>query len=340
MLYIRADGNATIGTGHIMRCLSVAEAYRINKGHVYFILADDSVRDLITGLNYPCMVLGTDYQNPGKEIDIIKPLIERDDKAIILADSYFFDKDYYEELGKLCPVACFDDDFRMDYPVDILINYNIYGIYLDQKETQYKNRKNLLGPKYAPLRRQFLGHSLALSRNVKNILLTTGGGDRYGAAVKICDEFLKRKEFEGCVINVVVGTVSPHGEAVKKFCMENPGRIEVWENVSDMASLMLKCDLALSAAGSTIYELCAMGVPTVCFYYAENQRMLAGCLEKDMGIVNAGDFSLDPEGVCKRLLDTAAILKDNFRARQIMNDLMKRTVDARGAARIAGELVR
>lgn len=115
-------------------------------------------------------------------------------------------------------------------------------------------------------------------------------------------------------------------------------RVKVHRQVTDMAGLMRGCDLAVTAGGTTVYELCALGVPFVCFSYAENQEALTAYVgQGDMGW-NAGEFHHDPKGTLERIdsLVRQALARPGLRQR--MSARARVLVDGRGAKRLAEAL--
>ena len=109
--------------------------------------------------------------------------------------------------------------------------------------------------------------------------------------------------------------------------------------MTEMAELMLQCDLAVTAGGTTIYELCALGVPFVCFSYAENQEALVDYAgRREIGL-DAGKYHYDPV----RTLENIGILVERAAAdaqqRREMSRRAARLVDGRGAVRLAEALL-
>ena len=127
MFYIRADGNAKVGMGHIMRCLSIAEAALELGSRPVFISADNDGRTIINGRGVECTVLDTDYTDMESELEKLARILNRED--IILVDSYCVTESYLRSLGEMCKTA-YLEDMGKPYPVNLLINYNIYALAL------------------------------------------------------------------------------------------------------------------------------------------------------------------------------------------------------------------
>ena len=127
-ILIRADANKAIGMGHIMRTLSIADAFVSDDCNVEFVIADDSVSKLIQSRGYKASILNSDYQRMDDEL-VLWPSTSPD---LIIVDSYYVTAPYLQSLksklkatgGKL---AYIDDVYTFPYPVDILIDYNAYA---------------------------------------------------------------------------------------------------------------------------------------------------------------------------------------------------------------------
>lgn len=339
MFYIRADGNSEIGMGHIMRCLSIAEAsYSEKKIKPVFILADACCRELISDRGFESIVLDTDYREMESELLAVSKILEKDD--IILVDSYQVTVKYYRELGKLCKTACLED-MGEPYPVDILINYNIYGTKLRAKyesnpDKEILPRKVLLGLEYMPLRNDFRsGLEYDVRDKVTDVMLTTGGSDPLYAAGSILEAITAFK-------NITIHTVSgPFNQNIDRLKLEY-GRCEnvvIYENLKDMKALMKKCDIVITATGSTIYEVSALGVPMICFYFAENQRQGADEIVHLTDIVNAGCFARDPKGTVNNIYIALLRSIGDLEYRRAIHFQEKRLVDGNGALRIVEKLM-
>ena len=194
MLYIRADGNTDIGMGHVMRCLAVAEAAadRDSLHPPVFITADEGCCSMIGDRGFRVIVLDTDFRDMMSELPRLKQLFQEEpdsDSTVLLVDSYQVSCDYYLELRKLVRVACFED-MGMAYPVDLLINYNIYapGLERNYAGTGQCPARVLLGAAYMPLRKAFQEPAgYVIREKVTDVIITTGGSDPYFAAAALTD---------------------------------------------------------------------------------------------------------------------------------------------------------
>lgn len=372
MFFVRADGNSILGLGHVMRCLSIAEALKMDGQNVHFIAADDAVAGMIMDKGFNVWILGTDYKDMEAELPAIRNLFSQMNvnHPVCLVDSYQVTKRYLEQLSLMAKVAMMDDIFLLDYPVDCVINYNIYGELLCEQPTDYPGRRLLTGVKYAPLRTQFIEKRLERAQEKnrlenhtkkqlekqpddkkktlgqKHILISTGGSDSLHLAEKITKCFLAKVNqgateniFYNCIFHVVCGAMNPNKETLLELEKENPEQVKIHIDVKDMASLMSQCDVAVTAAGSTVYELSTLGIPFVLYYFVDNQKLIAKYSMEILGVVNAGDFSKESEElILNRIMGEVdhLLTDDTYRINQSAR--LSSLVDGEGAKRIANEL--
>ncbi len=391
LIYIRTDANSTIATGHMMRCLSVANACLQKGMQVCFVVSDEESKSVFDSLAADAVspeymsflsvhILQTAlYDDLEKELPELTDMLVANKTDILLLDSYFVTPVYLEALSPVTKIAYIDDLRSFDYNVDLLINYDIIpDALMDEYKASYQNAgKCLLGGCYTPLRNQFQNQTFTVrnflpdddhtnlsgSRN-PDILITTGGSDPY----HFCLHFLQSAKHLPVTFHVVIGRLNTdrdelarYAEAVKVSASlpdEAICNVVLHENVTDMASLMLSCDFAVSAAGTTLYELCALGVPSVSYTMADNQMATADAFDAAGAVSYAGDirpardFSLRTcnashrpkinNKVIERIvkhLSKMTLMSDSFSKRKSAHENMRRLVDANGASRIAEALL-
>lgn len=352
MLYIRADGNTEIGMGHVMRCLSVAEAAAELDclQPPVFVTADAGCRAMIEDRGFRAIVLNTDFRDMMSELPQLAQLFDRK-SDVLLVDSYQAGAEYYRALRRLVKVACFED-MGEACPVDLLINYNIYAPQLAQT---YKGApadcapaKILLGAAYMPLRKAFQKPAAYQVRDkVTDVMITTGGSDPYFATAAIADALCADKMIaeQGIHLHLVSGPFNQFADALRRRYPRQADqgetaavRVTVHECVADMRSLILQSDVVISAAGSTIYEVSSAGVPMIVFYFAENQRQGAEAVARLTGIVNAGCFFVDGAGVAENIRKTLRWCIQDKAYRERLWEQERVLVDGKGARRTAGQL--
>ena len=122
MFLIRVDGNPKIAAGHIMRCLSLADALQEQGGEITFITAESYFQRLIQTRGYPCTVLGTAYDRMEEELSIFLPIIERERPELVILDSYFVTPQYMEAIRNISMLLYIDDLNAFDYTADAVVN--------------------------------------------------------------------------------------------------------------------------------------------------------------------------------------------------------------------------
>ncbi len=349
-ILIRTDGNPEIATGHLRRCLSIAEALSERGAGVEFALADQVSAGLFASFApnglYPVHVLDTDYRKPGEELKALGALLSGGDYDVLLVDSYFVTPDYLTALKAMVKTAYLDDLCAFDYPADLVINYDP-----DPPADFYTKAGRLLaGYRYTPLRRQFQGIRPRIRDQVENVLLSTGGTDDPDIAGRLMRELLKGERMQVQEKNplrsnpaswnyhILAGPMNRHRSGLERLAQDHPN-VQLYENVSRMADLMAECDLAVSAAGTTLYELCAAGLPTVSYTLADNQLASARGMESSASLPWAGDARSDPR-LPTKIAGILTELAQDKQKRQELSAAMHACVDGNGAARIAQELCR
>lgn len=360
MFYIRADGNEKIGMGHVMRCLSIAEALREQGENVLFVTADDKASGVIEDRGFPVEILFTGYDDMEAELpkwDLVvsgekeerlrfgQPFLESSPK--ILVDSYFITPHYLESLRSFAVVILMDDEKKAVYPCDALVNYNIYGKISFYERDYPAETKLFLGCEYIPLRKQFRSVEYTVRKRAEDVLFTTGGGDSCHIALTMARRLLekeksgqenyKQESLPETIWHFVCGPYCTDTKELERLA-ECSNFIKIHKNVADMGDLMKRCDIAVSAAGSTLYELCCVGVPTVGFYFAENQRRNMETFDELTPVINAGDFLASPKKVIETIQESVDMLCHSEKLRKMASDTMRSIVDGEGAKRLARAL--
>lgn len=335
MIFIRADANEKIGTGHVMRCMAIADALKQRGQQVCFLIADDGGSCLLKDRNQDYLVLHTDYASMEEELPRLRQIFEEKKPDFFLTDSYSVTPDYFREVRKYVPVGLLDDKVLTGYPVDVLINYNIFAtasLYGTAGETLY-----LLGPEYVPLRKEFTGVDYTVRERAERVLITTGGSDKYNLGAELLKRALTGADTADLQYTVVSGAYNIHFWGLQELARRHEN-VQVRSNVSDMSRLMRDSDLAVSAGGSTMYELSAVGVPVICFSFVDNQeRIVKGFAEK--GLVSfGGDYLAQGESMPEEIVYHMGRLAADYNLRKSYSHKLRNLVDGQGAMRIAKEL--
>lgn len=332
-LLIRVDMNNFIATGHVMRCLSIADAAIKQGVQVLFVSADECGRSVIEERGFNFISLGTEWNKMNEEIEKLSNIISFTCPDYILVDSYYVTSEYLGKLKNMCKVAYIDDLCNDIYPCDTLICYaNYYRKYTYEKKYAV-NTKLLLGSKYTPLREAFnIQTTKSISLIVKELLILSGGTDPFHFLKTFMKSVEERKGvWENVNLVVVCGVYNADYEEMVEYygCNQN---IEILRGIHNIEKYMQSADMAISAGGTSLYELCACGTPTICYTFADNQLDNAKSFHKDGVMIYAGDLK-SAEAVENIILQTEVLMQD-YNKRRSMSTKMKQLVDGKGAERI------
>ena len=336
----RADANREIGQGHVMRCLSVADAFADKGVTCKFVCAEDSYTETIEKRGFAVLRLETSYNETEKELPAFLKIIDEERAEFVFVDSYYVTPDYLQKVKEASHTVYLDDVYAFAYPVDTLINYNVYASY-EQYKALYEREgvslpDMLLKPLYAPLRKEFEGiEKREQADNVKTVLVSFGGADPLHMAAKFADGLKTREDLtKNYVFHMILGAMEPDLDALKALA-EEAEWLKVSVNVRNMKEVLLNSDIAISAAGSTQYEICACQVPGINFSMADNQ--LPGGEEFGrLGIYRyVGDVRYE-EDFYGKIYDAVKELAGNKSLREEMAEKERNLLDGCGAKRIAG----
>ena len=347
VILFRADGNSNIGMGHIMRCLSIADALRGNGAtKCKFLLSDEGLFDLISSRGYEGISLDSAYDKLEEELESVKDQL-RGAHALII-DSYYVTPEYLADLHETCKennilLVYMDDVYAFPYECDALINYDVHAT-----KEKYKKLYGgelfphlILGTDYVPLREEFQNlDPRRVKEDARDVLISTGGADSEHMSLTFAREIMDRTDGNDVRFHMVIGAMNRDREELFKLTRDFENII-LHENVTKMSELMCECDVAISAAGSTLYELCTTQTPTVTYILAENQITGTTAFE-DKGIMkNAGDIrALGAKQLANHALDEAMSLLNDYHRRTAIAETMKTIIDGAGANRIAKEILK
>lgn len=171
------------------------------------------------------------------------------------------------------------------------------------------------------------------------MLLSSGGGDAQNAVLGILQRAAQTEELKEIIFHAVVGVYHPQGDAIEEFAKTHDN-VKVHRPCKDMAGLMADCDAAVSAAGTMLFELSAMRVPTVFFQSADNQRYDREFFEAEGRMLFAGDIGQDREGCIETVCESIKRLASDVSLRERMKEKLAQVTDGHGAERIAGEIMK
>jgi len=338
-LLIHADASIAIGTGHAMRCLALAQAWQDAGGKTVIAMAEatSAIEDKLRREDVEVVRLDVAPGTDGDAIGTVS-LAEQRQAAWVTVDGYQFDSAYQATLkSKDLRLMLIDDGGRAGpYSADLVLNQNAHAA-----EALYGQRaaytQLLLGLDYAMLRRQFASWrnwQREIPAAGHRILVTMGGSDSGNFTLRVM-EALPMVEMESLEAAVVVGGSNPHGRALEAAAKSGHA-VRLAKNADNMPELMARADLAVSAAGTTCWEMCFLGLPAVVVDLAANQRPVAQRLnELGVACYLGSSRNCSTERIAR---DLKRLLAD-AEARSRMCRRGRELVDGRGAARVCAAMM-
>ncbi|HHV28947.1 UDP-2,4-diacetamido-2,4,6-trideoxy-beta-L-altropyranose hydrolase [Acetivibrio mesophilus] len=346
---IRVDGSANIGMGHIMRCLSLAKGFRNAGANVFFLSRFEQGISRIRQDEFEVIEMPHregrhsegffygDISELGEDAKEIICQIKALNLDVLIIDSYNVSREFFLKLKPHVKKLCYIDDVnKFVYPVDVLLNGNITATAFNYTKFS-SDELMLLGLKYNLIRDEFKDlPGRIINRDVQEILITTGGADPFNLSLRLADIILSEEEFKDIRINIVVGSGFTNVDNLRELCGKNTNVI-LHENVSRMSELMLKSDIAISAGGSTLYELCACGTPTLAIVIADNQREMVDMMSSEGYIISLGWHE---ELSDRELLQKIKLLCGDYNKRASLSRKMQKLVDGEGVRRVVEEIMK
>jgi len=294
-LYIRADADAKIGTGHIMRCIALAQAWRDGGGKVIFLshCESDTLCQRIIDEGFDLISVENPHPDPN-DLSQTLAYLEHLSSSWFILDGYHFTPDYQKAIRDAGIRLLIIDDMNYlpRYHADILLNQNIHAP--DLKYNCDNDTTLLLGTHYVLLRREFLKYrdfNRQIPERAKNILVTLGGGDPDNVTLKVI-QALNLIGDPNIEVKIVVGPANQNIEKLHKELILSPFTFHLLPKVIDMPELMKWADMAVSAGGSTCWELAFMSLPKLLVILAENQVEMVEHLEAQQAAVNIGWWNM------------------------------------------------
>lgn len=331
-LVLRCDGARRMGYGHVARCVSLALHARAAGARCLFVAGGEAAAaELARARGFEVQPPAGPYGGRADADGLAALAAGRG--ACVVVDGYGFHADFYRRAGRGGPVLAVDDLARSAFPVELVLNQNAFGA--DLRYRTAPGTRLLLGPRYALLRPEFVAAAsasarrpaAAASRRRARVLLTFGATDAAGLSGRFLDLLGDGPLVDRLEARVLLG---PGADATDARRAAGRARFPVELRIGKpVAREMAWADLAVSAAGSTIWELLCMGVPAAVVAVADNQRRAAASLGGRVLDLGTAD-RLDAERVAATL---APLVLDPAR-RAALAARGRRTVDGLGAGRV------
>jgi len=292
----RTDGGSHIGSGHVMRCLTLAQSLKAQGADVLFICREQPghLCDLITERGFAVERLAAipggaaaDWADDARETRAALEAFMGSKADWLIVDHYLLDRRWEGALRASADrLMVIDDLCNRPHDCDVLLDQNLvadmHERYVDKLPASCRQ---LIGPKYALLHPDYarLREHVAPRRGaICRMLIFFGGADSANLTERALDAFLAlgRPDIE---VDIVIGAGSRHGDAVRQKA-EAHANIRVHAGLPSLATLMSEADLAIGAGGSTHWERLCLGLPCLVVTLADNQRLISEELHR-LGVI-------------------------------------------------------
>lgn len=359
----RVDASLDIGTGHVMRCLTLADALAAGGAECRFICPEhpghmiEHIRNkgyqvdalpvrasllAITGEGRSTeSPLHAHWLNCPWETDAAntRAILNEDKPDWLVVDHYALDARWEKALqGSYKKLIVIDDLADRPHACDLLLDQNLGREPSDYEALVPAHCRRLIGPRYALLRPEFAAlREYSLQRRqkpaLKRLLITMGGVDQPNATGKVLEALKTCPLPSDCQITVVMGASAPWLEQVRSLATTMPWPTKVRVNINNVAQVMADSDLAIGAAGSTSWERCCLGLPTLLVILAENQEDGALALQQSGAARLLGEPDAIPhelKSICPLLLEERSLADMIHAASEV--------TDGRGAPRVLEQM--
>lgn len=319
----RVDASASLGVGHLARSAVVARAMRALGARVALASTDlpPAIASWLAG--------DLTIQDVDASIEGTLALVRRGAPDLVVLDGYHLPPELAPALRtEGVRVAAIEDRLEVDPDVDLLIDANLYA----RQRRPRAPRTDLLGPEYAMLRdavRARRREALAAAAMPRRVLVTFGGADPAGLLAPALEALSNVESHMD--LRVVAPPANPRRSLIDQVASRSPHAVTVLEGVPELADELASCDLVLCAAGTSVLEVCCVGVPAILVPVADNQlRVAATAVE-----LGVGDSAGPPPFSAERLARAVEDLMGDARRRSAMVRRQHALVDGHGARRVA-----
>lgn len=345
----RVDASIEMGTGHVMRCLTLADTVTLQGAKCYFICREHrgNLINLIQQREHEVYTLPLDrmpvqrnnisedlkhssWLGTTQEEDAVlsAPIIKSIQPDWVVIDHYALDSRWEKMAINHCKkIMVIDDLADRKHDCNILLDQTLGRDSYDYSQLVPKNCELLCGSNYALLRPEFAywrEYSLRRrSSKIDKVLINLGGVDKENITATVLKCLRGSLLPLECQIIVVMGQTAPWIEDVRLQASLMPWQTEVKVGVANMAELMANSDLAIGAAGSTSWERCCLGLPTIMLVLADNQLLAAEKLENENAVIKLDvneDINLGIKEIISNFHNMPSLLNKLSRCSRAISD--------------------
>lgn len=314
-IVFRVDASAKIGTGHVMRCLSLARQLRslghdcqfISKTHVGNLVQfiseagftvhplvpnNDSWSKFIDDADGHSHWLGGSLKNDAKQTNAI---LEKIRPNWLIVDHYALDYKWEKIISNNTRFLMVIDDLAdRRHHCDILLDQNWFNTETTSRYNSLVSPscKLLLGPKYAMISPEYQEKRKLMPKttgDIRTVLVFLGGSDKHCVTSKVL-QALNKPDLEDLRLNIVLGNCYPDPDFILAIADTSPN-VKVYPTQPSLLNLMIRSDIMIGGGGMTTWERMCIGLPSIVVSIAENQKQTNKCLAKAGYINYLGDYS-------------------------------------------------
>ena len=355
----RADASVLIGTGHVMRCLTLADELARQGHECRFVCREHEghLGDLITSKGYAlsqlpapsdneqvmqdstdnyALWLGVSWQEDARQT--LNALTQWKPDWLVV-DHYALDAEWERALANVVSnIMVIDDLANRPHECALLLDQNLGRVSSDYDGLIPEDCQRLIGPGYALLRPEFAKlREQSLKRRqrpeLRRILISLGGVDRTNVTGQVLDALAETGLPASTELDIIMGAAAPYLDEIRQQAAGLAFKATVNVNVADMAERMYLADLSIGAAGSTSWERCCLGLPAILMVLAENQKSAAEALKRS-GAVIITDSGTEVRTELEKLRNSDNTENRLTRMIQMGSDM----VQGDGCARVVNEL--
>ncbi len=354
-IFIRVDSSVEIGYGHVMRCLTLSEELKKQGAKVTFITRNHkgNLNNLIISKKFNLEVISNKnffydslsfydrWLTTTEDVDAKETIkkIAHNQIDWLIVDHYSLGVTWENKIRNfVSKIMVIDDLANRKHNCDLLFDQTYNRKKSDYINLVSKKTKLILGSKNALLRSDFskLKHLSVKYRNeyksINSILISAGSVDNENLTSKVLNALKAIKWKKNPVINVVLSSAAPYLDYVKKLSKECKFQVNVLVDISNMAELMLRSDLAIGSGGTTSWERCCMGLPTILIVLADNQKKIGESLFQAGAVITLQeDYEIEnsiSQSIVELMKDKKKYIRMSHNASKICDGYgAKRTVE-------------
>lgn len=357
----RADASLQIGSGHVMRCLTLASVLRDRGADCHFVCREHSgnllglIRQqgfnaiglpLADSSDSACRALCATPlahaewlgESPQTDAEQTLTAIRGEFVDWLVVDHYALDSEWEQVFKSACGrVLVIDDLADRNHTCDLLLDQNLVARMTDRYRGKVSGAcRQLVGPRFALLQPHYAAlHARVPPREgvVRSVFIYFGGADNANLTGKTISAFLDLDR-EDVQLDVVINPDGPHAPAIRQQ-VQDLAQVRLHTRLPSLSHLMMRADIAVGAGGATSWERCCLGLPALVVTLAENQRAIAAELH-ERGLVRwLGHVTdVDEERLKQALCE---VLDGQFDA--AWSERCHAVVDGRGAQRVSSAML-